>query len=136
RRVRARRRRRRRPFLGSGSRTEAPAPGASAPVAASPDQLCACGHLPSHHAAPSGGATRCLSVEDRRDLLAVFDDGRDTADGYCACLRFQPAWTPPAPRATRRPLKHATSLPSLGALGFPPGVEVRSRTESSGRLSY
>jgi hypothetical protein len=70
---------------------EAPHAGASNPAAADP--LCACGHLASNHAEPSSGDTRCLAVEHRRDLLAVFDDGRDTAYGYCACLRFQPATT-------------------------------------------
>ena len=30
-----------------------------------------------------------LAVEAREDdLLSVFDDGRDGAYGYCACLRF------------------------------------------------
>jgi hypothetical protein len=67
--------------------------GASVPAAALLDQLCVCGHLPSHHADPSTGDTRCLAVEDRRDLLAVFDDGRDTAYGYCACLHFRAATT-------------------------------------------
>ena len=45
-----------------------------------PDSLCVCGHLASHHADPASGDTRCLVVEDRRDLLDVFDDGRDARD--------------------------------------------------------
>ena len=51
--------------------------------------LCACGHLRSSHADPATGDSRCLVVEDRRDLLDVFDDGRDSASGYCGCLRFR-----------------------------------------------
>ena len=70
---------------------EAPAAGASGPAAA--DHLCVCGHLASNHAKPSSGDTRCLAVEDRRDLLAVFDDGCTATYGYCACLRFKPATT-------------------------------------------
>ena len=42
-----------------------------------PDSLCVCGHLAEPHADPASGDTRCLAVEDRRDLLDVFDDGRD-----------------------------------------------------------
>jgi hypothetical protein len=52
------------------------------------DPLCACGHRRSGHAEPSSGDTRCLAVEDRRDLLAAFDDGREHDIAYCACLRF------------------------------------------------
>jgi hypothetical protein len=37
-------------------------------------------------------------VEARADLIAVFDDGRDTDHGYCACLRFTAA-RPSSPRA-------------------------------------
>ena len=58
-----------------------------------PDSLCVCGHLASHHADPASGDTRCLVVEDRRDLLDVFDDGRDRAIAYCACLRFRAGGT-------------------------------------------
>ena len=53
-----------------------------------PDSLCECGHRASTHADPGSGDTRCLAVEAREDLIAVFDDGRDTDHGYCACLRF------------------------------------------------
>jgi hypothetical protein len=56
-----------------------------------PDSLCICGHLASHHADLANGDTRCLAVEDRRDLLDVFDDGRDSPIGYCACLAYRPA---------------------------------------------
>jgi hypothetical protein len=49
-----------------------------------------CGHLTSSHADPSSGDTRCLAVEDRRDLLVVFDDGRDTTYGLLR-LRSLPA---------------------------------------------
>ena len=52
------------------------------------DPLCVCGHRASNHATPDSGDTRCLAVEAREDLLSVFDDGRDGAYGYCACLRF------------------------------------------------
>ena len=41
------------------------------------DPLCVCGHLADHHADPAIGDTRCLVVEDRRDLLDVFGDVRD-----------------------------------------------------------
>jgi hypothetical protein len=54
------------------------------------DPLCQ-GHLASTHGDPSSGDTRCLAVEAREDLIDVFDDGRDTACGYCACLRFTEA---------------------------------------------
>ena len=40
---------------------------------------------------PASGDTRCLAVEAREDLLEVFDDGRDSAYAYCACLHFTPA---------------------------------------------
>jgi hypothetical protein len=56
-----------------------------------PKPLCVCGHLAEHHADPASGDTRCLAVEDRRDLLEVFDDGRDGPIGYCACLAFRSA---------------------------------------------
>jgi hypothetical protein len=52
------------------------------------DPLCVCGHRASIHATPDSGDTRCLAVEAREDLISVFDDGRDSAYGYCACLRF------------------------------------------------
>jgi len=52
------------------------------------DPLCTCGHRASHHDTPDSGDTRCLVVEAREDLLCVFDDGRDGAYSYCACLRF------------------------------------------------
>ncbi len=61
---------------------EAPEPGALS------DSLCVCGHRASDHATPDSGDTRCLAVEAREDLLSVFEDGRDGAYGYCACLRF------------------------------------------------
>ena len=51
------------------------------------DPLCVCGHRASHHDTPDSGDTR-LAVEARGDLIYVFDDARDTADGHCACLRF------------------------------------------------
>ena len=63
-----------------------------------PDSLCECGHRASHHADAGSGDTRCLAVEARADLIAVFDDGRDTDHGYCACLRFTAAH-PSSPRA-------------------------------------
>ena len=56
-----------------------------------PDPLCECGHRASSHAHPDSGDTRCLAVEAREDLIAVFDDGRDGDYGYCACLRFTEA---------------------------------------------
>lgn len=37
-----------------------------------------------------GRKLHSLVVGNRRDLPSVFDDGRDTAHGYCACLRFIP----------------------------------------------
>jgi len=37
---------------------------------------------------PDSGDTRCLAVEAREDLRCVFDDCRNGAYGYCACLRF------------------------------------------------
>jgi len=55
-----------------------------------PAPVCLCGHLASHHAV-STGDTRCLAIEDRRDLLSIFDDGGSAAHAYCACLRFHPA---------------------------------------------
>ena len=54
------------------------------------DPLCVCGHSRDNHPDPASGDTRCLAVEDRRDLLAVFDDGRDIAYADCACLRSPP----------------------------------------------
>jgi len=57
-------------------------------VSAISDPLCVCGHRASHHATPDSGDTRCLAVEACEDLIFVFDDGRDGAYGYCACLRF------------------------------------------------
>jgi hypothetical protein len=62
-----------------------------------PDPLCECGHRAGTHADPGSGDTRCLAVEAREDLLDVFDDGRDTAHGYRACLRFSQA-RPSRPR--------------------------------------
>ena len=56
-----------------------------------PEPLCVCGHLAEHHADPASGDTRCLAVEDRHDLLDVFDDGRDGPIGYCACLAYRRA---------------------------------------------
>jgi len=50
------------------------------------------------HDTPNSGDTRCLAVEAREDLLQAFDDGRDTAYAYCACLRFTPARPPGQPR--------------------------------------
>ena len=41
---------------------------------------------------------RCLADEAREDLLQAFDDGRETAYAYCACLRFTPARPPGQPR--------------------------------------
>ncbi len=64
------------------------------------DPLCTCGHRASHHDTPGSGDTRCLVVEAREDLLSVFDDGRDGANGYCACLRFTPAQPTLPNRAT------------------------------------
>ena len=55
------------------------------------DPLCVCGHSRDNHADPTSGDTRCLTVEDRHDLLAVVDDGRESSYGYCACLRFRRA---------------------------------------------
>ncbi len=53
------------------------------------DPLCVCGHRAStHDATADSGDTRCLAVEAREDLISAFDDGRDGAYGYCACLRF------------------------------------------------
>ena len=63
-----------------------------------PDPLCQCGHRASHHADASSGDARYLAVEARADLTAAFDDGRDSDDGYCACLRFT-ADHPSSPRA-------------------------------------
>ena len=60
-------------------------------VIAMTDPLCVCGHLASHHDTPGSGDTRCLAAEAHQDLLEAFDDGRDTAYAYCACLRFIPA---------------------------------------------
>ena len=56
-----------------------------------PEALCVCGHQAANHAEAASGDTRCLAVEDRRDLLEVFDDGRDGPIGYCACLAYRPA---------------------------------------------
>jgi Antitoxin VbhA len=61
--------------------------------------LCVCGHARSGHDDLASGDARCLAVEDRRDLLAVFDDGREDVYGYCACLRFRAA----QPAGRRRP---------------------------------
>jgi hypothetical protein len=55
------------------------------------DELCSCGHRRSGHADPSSGDTRCLAVEDGRDLLEAFDDGREHDVAYCGCLRFTAA---------------------------------------------
>ena len=63
-----------------------------------PDWLCECGHRASLHADAGSGDTRCLAVEARADLIAVFDDGRGTDHGYCARLRFTAA-RPSSPRA-------------------------------------
>ena len=60
-------------------------------VIAMTDPLCVCGHRASHHDTPDTGDIRCLAVEARDDLLEVFDDDRDTAYAYCACLRFTEA---------------------------------------------
>jgi hypothetical protein len=57
-------------------------------------ELCICGHVRSRHADASIGDTRCLAVEDRRDLLEAFDDGRSRDHAYCACLRFSAARVP------------------------------------------
>ena len=67
-----------------------------------PDPLCVCGHLAEHHADPASGDTRCLAVEDRRDLLDVFDDGRD---GPVALLRVPglPAGRDPSTTTGERP---------------------------------
>ena len=54
-----------------------------------PEQLCVCGHPATRHADPATGDSRCLAVEDRRDLLEHPGDGRDTLDAYCGCLRFR-----------------------------------------------
>ena len=44
--------------------------------------VCVCGHLADHHADPAiGDSACCLVVEDRRDLLDVFDDRRATLPG-------------------------------------------------------
>lgn len=56
-----------------------------------PEPLCVCGHLAANRADPAGGDTRCLDVEDRRDLLDVFDNGRDGPLAYCVCLAYRPA---------------------------------------------
>jgi len=56
-----------------------------------PGFLCVCGHLAENHGDAASGDTRCLAVEDRRDLLDVFDDGRDGPIAYCACLAYRPA---------------------------------------------
>ena len=76
-----------------------------------PDPLCECGHRASSHAHPDSGDTRCLAVEAREDLIAVFDDGRDGDYGYCACLRFTEA-RPTNPRTTpmTKPTPHTTIL--------------------------
>lgn len=63
------------------------------------EELCICGHLHSNHADPAGGDTRCLAVEDRRDLPEAFDDGRDRQYAYCACLHFLTAPRRPAGRS-------------------------------------
>jgi hypothetical protein len=63
-----------------------------------PGALCACGHRVRTHADPASGDTRCLAVEARDDLIAVFDDGRHHDVGYCVCLRFTAAHPNP-PRA-------------------------------------
>ena len=63
-----------------------------------PDSLCECGHRASTRADAGSGDARCLAVEGREDLVAVFDDGRGTYHGYCACLRFTEA-RPSSPRA-------------------------------------
>lgn len=55
---------------------------------AGPDSLCRCAHRESSHADASSGDTRCLVIEDRRDLITPFDDGREHDHAYGACLRF------------------------------------------------
>ena len=58
-----------------------------------PDSLCVCGHLASHHADPASGDTRCLAVEDRRDLLDVFDDGRDAPSATAPACGYRAGGT-------------------------------------------
>ena len=72
-----------------------------------PEALCVCGHLAEHHADPASGDTRCLAVEDRRDLLDVFDDGRD---GPVALLRA--AW----PTGGRDPSATTGERPKMSAM--------------------
>lgn len=67
--------------------TPASSPGSTS-TRADADPLCVCGHRASSHASVDSGDTRCLAVEDRRDLISLFDDGRDHELGYCACLRY------------------------------------------------
>ncbi len=59
-----------------------------------------CGHLASSHPDPATGDTRCLVVEDRRDPLHVFDNGRATKHGCRAWLHYGPASAPAAESAT------------------------------------
>jgi hypothetical protein len=63
-------------------------------AAALRDRLCICGHRASSHAEPGSGDTRCLAVEAREDLVDVLDDGPETEQAYCACLRFIDAKEP------------------------------------------
>lgn len=53
------------------------------------DPVCQCGHPASRHELEVNGDTRCLVVGPRTDLVDVFDDGRATTLGTCACLWFR-----------------------------------------------
>ncbi len=48
-------------------------------------RLCTCGHSRDRH--DDDGS--CTAVEDRRDLLDVFDDGKHHDIAYCACMRYR-----------------------------------------------
>jgi Single-strand binding protein family len=85
RRLRARRRGRRHPFLTSRFRLRS-AGHAGSTLRLRPSRQQPRRPLERRHPLPS----LSLAFEDRRDLLAVFDDGRDTPYGYCACLRLAP----------------------------------------------
>lgn len=67
--------------------------GAPTSASADPAHICVCGHLATNHADPATGDTRRLAVEDRNDLLDLFDDARDAQHGCCACLSYVPAST-------------------------------------------
>jgi hypothetical protein len=119
---------RRRPCLGRGYGAKAPTVGRLRPGCRAPRPCSAC--APTSRAAtqtrqaatPAAWPSRTAATSSPCSTTAATPPTA-TAPAFA----FSPALTPrPAPRATGRPPKHATSRPPLlGALGLPPGVEVR-----------